>query len=536
MSIGASNQVGNHHDKEYDVFLSRVRIRFLKNCDNGNKPLFTTDVENLWELYLNSFTDPKERQYHNCNACRRFIERYGSLATIDVNSDSGMVASAVWDEEDAPEQYKAAVAAMAKAVRRAKITGVFISSEKVWGNPVTGVWQHVAVYAAPNMIFKKAMQTAGQAMAEKKEDFLTVSRALNEFTLDHLDMAVTLLETDSLYRSEKVLGQAKWLRFLKAAHTINHSSNKENVVWAAVATAPAGFCHPRSSMIGTLLEDISAGKSYQEVSKAFAEKMHPLSYQRPKAAPSDGAIAQAEKIVGELNAAGSLARRFARLEDIQALWLPKPKKEEVKAGGVFGHLKNKEKDQHVLPGYIPTHTMTWEKFRREVLPMAERIQFRTPSRGSYTALVTSVNADSPPIIQWDREDRRNPVSWYFWHSGAPATQFGLQGDTFVDVDAVTLKPHMWNGGFEHHNVGVMFVLSGAKESRISGSALFPEILKSEFHPVRSVLEAHSRQGTIEGKDEPHVAGFMLDKGDTWNCLLRVWRNGTPLDYRLDRWD
>lgn len=520
---------GNHHDEDYDSFLGRVNARFLANC--GGKPLFTTDAEDLWSLYLNSFADPTERQYHNCHACRQFIERFGALATI---GDDGMVTSAIWHEDDAPDSYRPALVSMAKAVRRAKVTGVFLSSDAVWGTPETGVWHHLAVRPAASMVFKRATQTAGQAMAEKREDFKTVMHALNEFTQPHLETALTLLKSETLYRSEKVLGQAEWLHALHVSRAAAHGAGKANAVWRAIATAPAGFCHPRSSMIGTLLEDIAAGKDFGDVSRAFAAKMHPLAYQRPQAAPTAGAIAAAEKVMQQLGAAGALARRFARVDEVQALWRPAPKKDDATVGGVFGHLKPKGSEAPNMS--IPAQTMTWDKFQRTVLPAAERIEFLAPSNGSYTALVTAVNADAPPILQWDREDMRNPVSWYFWNGGSSAAQFGLSAGRFCEVSAVTLKPSMWNGGYEHQGSGVMFVIADARESRIAGAALFPEILKAEFHGIRSVLEAYSRGASIEGMKEPHAAGVMLNKGSTWNATVRVWSGGKSLDYRLDRWD
>lgn len=524
--------VGNHHDGDYDAFLSRVNARFLMNCANGANPLFTTDAEDLWGLYLGTFADPTERQYHNCHACRQFVERFGALATI---GDDGMVAPAVWHEDDAPEAYRPALAAMAKAVRRAKVTGVFLSSDAVWGTPETGVWHHLAVRPAASMVFKRATQTAGQAMAEKREDFKTVMHALNEFTQPHLETALTLLKAEALYRSEKVLGQAEWLHALHVARAAAHGAGKANAVWRAIATAPAGFCHPRSSMIGTLLEDIAAGKDFGDVSRAFAAKLHPLAYQRPQAAPTAGAIAAAEKVMQQLGAAGALARRFARVDELQALWRPTPKKDEAPAGGVFGHLKPKGAEAPNMS--IQAQTMTWDKFQRTVLPSAERIEFLAPSHGNYTALVTAANAEAPPILQWDREDARNPVSWYFWNGGSSASQFGLSGGQFHEVAAVTLKPSMWGGGHEHQGAGVMFVIADARESRIAGAALFPEILKAEFHGIRSVLEAYSRGASIEGMKEPHAAGVMLTKGDkSWNATVRVWSAGRSLDYRLDRWD
>lgn len=523
--------VGNHADHDYDGFLARVNARFLANCANGDKPLFITDAANLWGAYLGSFTDPTERQYHNCHACRQFIERFGSLAII---GDDGMTSPAIWHEDDALDAYRPALAAMAKAVRRANVTGVFLSQDKVWGTPATGAWHHLAVRPTSAMVFKRATQTANQAMAEKREDFKTMMHTLNEFTQMHLETALTLLKTEALYRSEKVLGQAKWLHALHVARAAAHGAGKVNAVWSAVATAPAGFCHPRSNIIGTLLEDIAAGKDFGDVSRAFAAKMHPLSYQRPQAAPSAGAIAAAEKVMQQLGAAGALARRFARLDEVQALWRPAPKKDEAPISGVFGHLNPKGEASPSMN--IPAQTMTWDKFQRAVLPTAERIEFQVPHHGSYAALVTAVNAEAPPILQWDRENARNPVSWYLWHNGSPASQWGLRGNQFYEVAAVALQPAMWNGGHEHQGAAVLFLIADARETRMAGAALFPEVMRAEFHSIRSVIEAYSRGAGIEGIGEPHAAGVMLAKGGSWNATVRVWSAGRSLDYRLDRWD
>ena len=530
--VSTSDASGNQHDDDYDAFLLRLDARFMANCERGAKPLFTTDVENLWELYLDSFVDPAERQHHNCHACRRFVERFGPLVTIGAD---GVTTPVMWHEDDAQVNTRPAMVAMVRAVRRAKVTGVFLSSDAVWGTPDTGVWRHMAVLPHPRMMFGRATQTAGQAMAEKREDFKTVMNALNEFTLTHLETALTLLKSEALYRSEKVLGQAEWLHGLHVARATARGDGRANVVWLAIATAPAGFCHPRSSMIGTLLEDIAADKSFAEVSRAFAAKMHPLQYQRPQAAPTAGAIAAAEKVMQQLGAAGSLARRFARVDELQALWRPVPKKDAPTTGGVFGHLQPKGQSAPVMD--IPAQTMTWDKFQRTVLPTAERIEFLAPLSGSYTALVTAVNADAPPILQWDSAQTRNPVSWYMWMRGSTASSFGLRSGLFYEVSAVTLKPSMWNGGCEHQGDGVIFVIADARESKQAGAALFPEILKAEFHGIRSVIEAYSRSASIEGMDQPHAAGMLLSKDDkSWSARVRVWNGGRSMDYKLDRWD
>jgi hypothetical protein len=523
-----SSSGGTRDDAEYGAFLSRLQSRFLANTSDGKAPLFMTDAD-LWPLYLNSFDSPEQRQHHTCHACRHFIQRFGGLVTID---DEGRTTSAFWNTDDAPDLYKPAVEILNATARRATVTGVFLSSDKVWGTPQTGIWSHLSL--RPSVVHTKRVLTAGQAMAEKKEDFKNVSRALGEFTKEQLGVALTILESEALYRNEKVLGPAKWLKELKDAADSVRGSARNNIIWRAVAAAPAGFCHPRSSMIGTLLDDIAAGLSFDNLSRRFKEKMNPLLYQRPQAAPAAGTIAAAEKIVEELKVAGSLARRYARLDEIQALWKPSPKK-TAETGGVFSHLQPKNTPEKTTVT-LPTQKITWDKFARTVLPTAERIEFLAPYSGGYTALVTAVNPDAPPILQWDHENARNPVSWYVWAVGASARQFNLSPDTYVEVDAITLKPSMWNGGNEHQGTGVIFVLRGAKETRAPGVCLFPECLKSEFHGIRSVIEAYSQAGTIEGLQEPHAAGVLLDKGRSWSATVRVYSAGNTATYLLDRWD
>ena len=530
MSIQLTNQCTNKDDMEYEAWIERMNQRFVANIQHGKEPLFTTDADDIWEVYLAAFEHECVRQYHNCSACRHFIRKFGTLVTI---GDDGLTSPAFWSLEDAPTEYHGALLDVIKHVRNSRVTGVFMSSDAMWGTPVTGDWHHYAIKPPKGIIYTSRNLTASQAMAEKREDFRNVSRSLAEFTLSTIQQALTLLDTDSLYRSEKVKGPAQWLHDLHVAR--NAAKNKQNIVWRAIATAPAGFCHPRSSMVGTLLEDIVAGMSFDEVSRRFKDKMHPLQYQRPQAAPTAGAIAAAEKVMEKLGAAGSLERRFARLEEVQAIWRPTEgtiKKPE----SVFGHLKTKAETEQPQMS-IPAQVMTWDKFQRTVLPTATRIQYLTKyGADSFTSLVTAVNLDAPPILQWDSKDNRNPVSWYFWHGGSSAQQFGLQAAEFVEVNAVCFKPSMWNGGNEHQGKGVMFVLDGAQDSRMPGAALFPEILKSELHGIRSVIEAYSRSAEIQGQNEQSAAGVMFTAGDNWNATLRVWSGGKSLDYKLDRWD
>src|SRR6478752_6003969 len=112
-----ASKVGNLDDVEYRDFLIRFDARF--SALEG--PLFTTDAD-VWTSYIESF-EPSVRQFHNCNSCRHFLERFGSLAIIGEN---GELASALWHGVLSDRDHEAATVAMARAVAKSKVTGVFL--------------------------------------------------------------------------------------------------------------------------------------------------------------------------------------------------------------------------------------------------------------------------------------------------------------------------------------------------------------------------------------------------------------------------
>jgi hypothetical protein len=294
-------------------------------------------------------------------------------------------------------------------------------------------------------------------------------------------------------------------------------------------------------MVGTLLSDILEGLPFADVKAKFAAKMHPLLHQRPQAAPTAGNIAQAEKIVAELGLEPSLARRAARLEDIQAIWFPQaPQAPSAPARGpVFSHLKAKGEEPSVAaPMAMPAKTITWDKFARTVLPGAKKIEVLLSSKMAICGLVAAVNPDSPPILQWDDGgENRNSVSWYVYHGGSTAEGWGLTSHEWADVSAVTLQPSMWSTPehFKHQGHSAILILDGAQDQNNPSLCLFPEILKSSLHEVRSTIEAHSKSRELEGTAEGSAAGLRV--GDNGcHCPIRVTTDTGVAVYKIDRWD
>jgi hypothetical protein len=540
MTQTAAIASGNLSDTEYPAYLARIQARFEKVLawrgeDGEPAPLFTTGCDYLFDVFLANL--PEEQiAYHTCSACRHFINRYGGLVTI---TEDGDVESAIWNEDDAPELYRRSVSAVLRTIRKNVVDGVFVSKETVYGQPQTGPWHHFAVRPSANIVWRGKLRTAGEVRAEKYQDFLLMIRTVGEWRKATVETALKILESEALYRSEKVMGPIKWLDALMKQIDPAKGNTARNFIWRAVATAPAGFCHVKTGMAGTLLDDIEAGMGFEDASRRFAAKMHPLRYQRPQAAPSAGNIAQGEKIIAALGAERSLVRRFARLDELQAFWKPTPVEPKPGKGGVFGHLKTKDAEPEVRAAEgLPAKMITWEKFQRTVLPTARQIELYVPSKmNHFGAFLTAVYPDAPPILQWDKEDLRNPVSWYLYHGGSSPGHWGLKSNTWTPVSAISLMPSCWNGGEnEAHSKSLMLVLQDARESRNSGLALFPEFLKPELREIRSTIEAYSKAGAPEGMEEGNACGLILG-GAKWDAIVRVTdAAGYKLTCQLDRWD
>ena len=487
---------------------------YVRSIAIGNDSMFLTHCD-LWPMYLASFDDQDVRQYYNCNTCKSFIRRYGGL--VYINAD-GTTESAVWNPEEAPSQIGDAVYRMKQAVESSVVRGVFLSSLATLGTPECGGHHH---FHAKNMSPRKSRLCSDhEAMALKLEDYRTVSSALAGYSVDTLRTANALVSSDSLYRGEKVQGHAEWLLKLKEEWTSNRGcAAARNILWKAVASSPAGFCTPRSSVLGSLLDDIDSGVSVDAASKRFAAKMHPLQYRRPTAAPSVNAIHEAEKLVDKLGVAKSLSRRYAMFSDVETIWTPT--NEMDSSSGVFGHLLASKKNDGVAVG----GNITWVKFANDVLPKAKNIEVLIPAQKSdYTVFVTATHKDAPIIFQWD-----NPVSWYHWNGGCFPAQFGLNPG-WVKCNGVCLYPHMWGGkSLNNFSSGVSFLINGAKETPHDGLSLFPEALKSEYNGIRKVVEMHSSKTRLVDIDAPHVIGKGV--GATVRADI-----GVTVQYTIDRWE
>lgn len=408
---------------EYDVFIENLKNHFGQSVAGGKK-LFKTNATGLNQLYLSNIIENK-RQEFTCDACNDFLERFGGLVIIDEN---GKVKSALWDVSYAPPMFVEGVAAMQQAVMNSEVIGVFSSNELKLGKACTGLFSHMSV----DMESYNLAGNAEQVMAKKLQDFEMLNRAVEEYSLSAVQQAIAIIQSESLFRGEKVVDRANWFKdTIVKINKANSSKQKKNLIWLSVATAPEGFCHIRGKMLGELLEDIQAGLEVSNVVKRFNTKMD--DYMRSQTSPTENAIYEAEKIIEKQGLKDSLPRRYAWFDEIPSfLWKNRANAKTAsmnKAGGVFSHITPKKK---VAPSgmELPSAVMTWEKFKRTVLPTADNIEVLVDDMRRLMALVTAQNKKAPNMLLWD-----NLFSWYY-HGG---------------MDANLIKKRVENAGGRYEN-------------------------------------------------------------------------------------
>ena len=495
--------------EKYPLFEKYISDRVA----NNKQPLFTTDANSdlLWLTYLSQL--PFNRQHYNCNCCRRFIQQYGGLVTIE----KGVVTvPLLWEKNSAavPAFFRDAVTQLWAIVKTAKVTGLFLTKEEVWGNPISAskpgvtIWTHI--HGLTKEVVKHPLKTAYQMMAEKAEDFkLLKSTVLQPKLKQAVTVAQQILNQGSLYRSEKAEGICNWLSELLTEIQYLTGEERDRRLWLAVATAPVGFCHVKNTVLGTLLEDIESGYSFDVISSRWQKKLHPLQYQRPTAAPTAGNIAAAERIFKEMNLEASLQRRYALLSELpqsQMLWTPKAAETPAFAG-IFAGLKA-TKDHPKLQ--LKSATMTWAVFSRDLLPSVTKMVAGVPTIGSFYGLVTATDPDSKPLLQWDRQEQRNPVSWYFYDNGSHCSRWQLYQK--AEVTAIFNCPANWYGNSYSTQRSIFFALKGAKDKESNSLYLFPETLRSELREVRATIEAYSKTKkatTVDGEQANGLSGFPI---------------------------
>lgn len=511
----------NTLDRDFETFIQRLR----NACSVIKGPVFTTSATDSVVLaYLETYRSAAERQHFNCRACKDFLRKYGGLAQI---TKGGRIKPLLWNLDMDYGDFQDVADALSQLVVRSEITGVFKSDLDILGTPESNGWRHFSIKTPQWSRNTSRLQTAHQVTAEKLGDFQMVERALSKYSLSDIDKAVHLLRTNNLPRSELALGNLEWFQMLKTS--VKSGRFYENMIWAAIADAPSGFTHINNNIGGELLDMIVNNEPFDVIRRKFTGYVDGLNYRRPQTAPTEQNINRGNEIFKKLGLENSVKRRFANLEDLQLLWTPR-KSTPRRSEGVFSSVTPRnEAPSRVTRSNASPVVMTFEKFKRVILPEATEMYIQVPGRGNYSAFVTAEDPTAPLIFQWS-----NPVNWYVYSGGSFASDWNLSSGSRVKVTGVSLQPNMWKNEATARGEGVTFLLEKCYPRISPGLALFPETLLSELHEVRKTIEEFSRKGTISGRAGATGCGLKFPDGK--NLKISVVSNGIEQDYILDRMD
>lgn len=540
-------------DRDFDGYsklLEMMESEFDKICSIADWHLYKTDVTDLYQIFLDNIPEVVV-QHYRCDACRRFVNKYGSLVTI---TENGELIPAIWPKYGPGIFYNAVAAVREHLTTKAKVISVFYTDRTDLGTPQTGEWRHMSVHLNDRLLMKAhpgVYGNCGERMSASQNDYAAVWRAINDYSIDVVREAMKLINSGALFRSDKVRNTCS--AFLNLLNDINGEipAVKTAKVWRYIASATdPGYLHIRSSVIGTLLDDIKDGVDMDTIIKKFNDKMDPLKYQRPQAAPSTGNIKRAEQLFKELGfTSKSLERRYATLEDLETIWTPRDTEGIVEeSDGVFGRLKSSAKDAPKVTkvdGVIDRGAMTWNKFYNEILPHAKSIKINNTSNLPYFSIstfLTAVYPDEKCIFRYG-----NHVSNYM-HSASLVrdnvfSAFNIHN--MAEVVGICYDPVVWGRTDNFPDtVGVNFIIKDAKDlimirNGSQNTGIFPESLIPELREVRSTIAAYSESDIIKGEESASATGLRIQRDIDYkrniNFIVDTDTMGT-LSLYIDRWE
>lgn len=401
----------------------------------NNTPLFTVklDKDELWETYLNSFTDEqnpifKVRRKYDCSCCRHFVKQIGNVVTIK----DGILGT-IWDipELYTDPDYGCMLDNMGAYIRQQAITdgiadgieNVFLSREAK-----IGVHHNFSLYPGgerhefdhfylelPERYVVKDSLSRNAKLNEYKTGMEAFERALKEIDMGALDTVIDLCESNNLYQGDAYYKTVKAFRDYKIAY---HGSFTTYPRFAWENSVKAGFnvCRIRNTAIGTLLVDLSDGMDIEEAVRRYEVVTAPTNYRRPKPIFTKKMLEDAKKTISELGYLDSLPRRFAKLDDISVndvLFADRNSVERMKdSEDVFDILSGMTSVKPVgrAKNFDSAPEVSAEEFVNDILPSARNIEVYVENKHvrNLVSLIAPINGGSKSMFKWG-----NSFSWAY---------------------------------------------------------------------------------------------------------------------------
>jgi hypothetical protein len=367
------------------------------------------DRDSLWLTFLESFPAGtnlrfRERSEYDCSTCRGFVKNFGNVVEIH----NGQVRT-VWSGVSASDPvFSVVAAAMDEFVGTLPLSGIFRSTEAQYGTRTTRtlrdgqveVWHHLHGRVEK----RHRIEDVGAARGAFDAAVQVFQRGLTELTQHALDTVADLIDDNALYRGTEHRRAVTEFRSLQNRWA--QATDGRAFVFANAMNPAARF---RNTVIGTLVQDLSAGVDLEQAVRSFESKVAPQNYRRPTALITPAMVKAAMRTIDELGIEESLQRRFARLSDVSVtnvLWVDNDTQSRMK-DGIEGLLmqaattrSSGARLRDAKPEEIPVVT-----FMKDILPGAATIDLWVANshEPNFVSLTTGRHPGAPRLFSWDND-------------------------------------------------------------------------------------------------------------------------------------
>lgn len=405
---------------EFEKFVSLIQAQ-LSNMLKDAESLYVTNAvpDELWEMYLDSFPPEhnkvyRQRREYDCSACRSFVRQFGGVVAIKNNT-----LMSIWDIETGEEIFQPVCDSLSNYVRSSTVVDVFVPSQHLYGHKQdieivenkTKRWNHLYIELPKSFPILKGEFVSGK-QAEMRDNRNVFKRGLDEFSIDTVKSVLELIADGSLYRGDGFEIALKSFNKVQKEYALLNEDQKNLYTWVKSITIGGTITRLRNSSIGTLLIDIESGMPLDEAVTRYEKIVAPSNYKRPKPIFSEKDVQRAKKKIEDLGYTNSIARRFARLEDItvaDVLFANRDAAKSMKGGDVFDELVT-TKTSKKAKTFKKVEEISIADFISKVLPDANAIEvlFENELTSNLVSLIAPQNADAPSMFKWS-----NGFSWAY---------------------------------------------------------------------------------------------------------------------------
>lgn len=274
--------------------------------------------EELFDLYLDSIPVEhnqifRQRRYYDGNYDKHFIRNLGGVLFIcnDLTIDT------IWNVRLSEGNFFSdVVKKLHKHVSSSRLDNYLLKSERVAGHLAnvdnyddTIIWEHF-YYQLPE---KYVSTNVSERQGRYASWVSMLARSMNDLSLEAAKTVRYLIVENNLYRGKEFLNMVD--QFIELKKSFLEAEDPCYWVWLH-AKKLGEKTRFRSTVIGTLVEDLTNGVDLERAVVSFESKVAPTNYKRTTALVTPMMIDRAKATVADLGYSESIYRELAEMKDL----------------------------------------------------------------------------------------------------------------------------------------------------------------------------------------------------------------------------